>query len=100
MNAANIKFGKAEGNGKQDGYTEAPILCDGEIIGFLTSQFERTDPCDWYSTRSSRCVAVEALMFDGKSHTVAVYNGYSKIAGVTSASARAEVKRWVRAQYR
>ena len=98
-----ITFSKAEGNGREDGYTESAIMLDGVVVGFLTSHYDKTDPCDWYSTRSMRVVSVEAQMHDDDDtvFSVSVYRGssfrgYRKIPGVTSAGARAEVKRWIK----
>tara|TARA_R100001440_G_scaffold74576_1_gene100230 strand:+ start:1447 stop:1761 length:315 start_codon:yes stop_codon:yes gene_type:complete len=98
MGKIKVTFAKAEGNGREDGCTESAILVDGQVVGFLTSTFDKVDPCDWYSSRSMRCVSVDARIFDRKDacYEVAVYKGYSKIPGVTAASARADVKRWVK----
>ena len=100
-----VTFGKAMGNGREDGYTEAWILLDGERVGLLTSRFDKTDPCDWYSNASVRCVAVEAEIWGQESGPRTTFEvevmkslgwsgGYTRLT--TAASARAEAKRMVR----
>jgi hypothetical protein len=107
-----VTFSKTMGSGREDGYTEAWIYVDGKRRGMITSYFEKTDPCDWYSNSSMRCVAVEATIFsqdDEPDNTFEVIvmkgigwgiGGYSDYTRLTTAqSARAAAKRWVRGHF-
>ena len=100
-----VTFGQATGDGRTDLCTEAWIYVDGQRRGMITSHFDRTDPCDWYSNASVRCVAVEAVIWgqgDDPDLTFEVEvmkglgysGGYTRLT--TAQSARAEAKRWVR----
>lgn len=104
MTKNTIKFGKTVGNGRQDGYTETDIILNGKRVGFITARFHNVDPCDWYSSRSSRCVAVEAeIWLDDETITleIPVYNckggSWIKREDITSRTARSQMKRMVRA---
>jgi len=106
---SSVTFGQATGDGRTDYCTEAWIYVDGKKAGLLTSQFDKTDPCDWYSNASVRCVAVEAVIWGQGDDPDLTYEvevmkgngggigGYSSYTRVRSAqSARSEAKRWVR----
>jgi hypothetical protein len=112
MSKSKVTFGNATGDGKTDYCTESWIFVDGQRAGLLTSRFDKTDSCDWYSNASVRCVSIEAVIWGqgddpdltfevevmkGHGYGIGGYTHYTRLT--TAQSARAEVKRWVRGHF-